>query len=1780
MATNTESEIATFLNVERSNVESLAQELKDAILSKAEEFAQLQSDNLRTNVLLEETKANLSSKYEKLKEELDYVVEDNTKVRAENKTLSEKVWSLETSDNSKLAEINQLKTSNEGLQNNIDRANERYKELNTSYDEKVTELEHIRDEKKELQTQIKTLNDKILELELKCQEYQSSELNRKSELERNAQEILLLRKNQEWLEQELTNKNQHFMFYRKKTDLMVHDAVTNVEKLKSDLKIEKSSKEILSKKLDETTEQLQNNLIENKDLKDVLAVEKQEFDKELSIKDKLIKLYENQIKSLESTLQQKFKTAEANEENSSEVVKSLKEELSLAERKLQDMEEKCVRLESILDHDSNDISLQTKGRNRTYSNDSNSNSSDELGSFDDSSISLSRMQGDIKILKRQLVQEKRQKEKLQNQVESFVIELEHKIPVINSFQERTSVLEKELTDTALLLEHATKENELKTNELQSLKKKISDDNSQLEILLRQRTDLAHQLQYLLINISIINDNDHLLNEDEIKFIKNLVSNDNMASTNDSQKVISEHLIKFKDIQQLQEKNMELVKTVRTLAQQLEENEEKKKSTSNNTVDEDNEIFAEAKEAILTLEKVNENLEKNLQIVTKERDAFKLLVSEDRERNCKSSNSVHKYHELKSYNETVVKDLENRLTQLTNDSNAHSKALTEELNLLHKEISQLNVQIEKYRSAKSLAEERLKITQNSMELLSKENEQLRIRSSRLEDSLLQQDKETQKTFSSYVEAISKNSSLETSVRNLETEVTLLKDREISLKSELSNTTEEKTKLRIMVTQLQSLQSERETLLERVQSDFKKRISEVNYINEKLDKQLSERVHEIDKIEKERNAQYEWYQKKIDEASQQQQQIQGQLQTKNDELERLHLQNKTLEKELEGAQIRIHTYETINQNNSENQEENDVIKELEKTKIELADAYSQLEEFKNLSQNSEDALKELNASFNAKDRDYRDAIKTLTEEKTEIEGRFEILKQQLENIKNELTVQSEEAESERKRLTQTIAELQGAAQPIEEVKKMFEEKLQKLENDLEEQTVYANNAQKNYEQELQRHADVSKTISELREQNQRLKNDTKSLTAELQSLQDQMSQNEKHLKSERDEYRIQIDLAQQRIDDITKQNQLLYNQIDLLNRAESVNENSSDDEANGSTALVLSLRRERDILDTKINVIETEKNSLQQKLDDIQNELENTKRSAALLESEYSEHSDLINNYQTIRGDLEQLNLLRESNVTLRNELKQALDEKDKIAKDLQICRNELLPLQSNLESANNLIKEKDLKIASANDESQRWKTRLEEMIEKHQKVNVDDYTKLEETLNETKQLLDNKVQETNELNDRFNRLKKQAHEKLNTSKELQSSLQEQISNLISEKDDIRKQLDVKTEENSELLSELNNFREKQNDLETLREELNKEISKSEELEVKLQNEIESSSLASRNTNKEIEELQKVIDDLKTQLAANSTDADEQANRNVEAIKREFEDQKTKFIAEKTEEFNRRLIEETEKIRNEFQENEKPDTELNVDVEALRKQWEEDSEELIQKRIAEAEDNLKKRIRLPSEEKINKIIEKRRNELESEFDQKIRDKARDLLMNDHSNEFNNELKEALEKELKERFEDELQAARKKAFEEGKQQATMKTTLLERKIQKLESQIQEKDKDSEETQEVKPEENSTPSVKKIPETLNSSDTSFGNSNNVKVLKPSSPFGATSAFNNPFTFNNNGNPPAFASAFAPTFKDLMSGQGGQQSELSQNKRVGDDDIETNELKKSKSDSESDQSS
>ena len=128
---------------------------------------------------------------------------------------------------------------------------------------------------------------------------------------------------------------------------------------------------------------------------------------------------------------------------------------------------------------------------------------------------------------------------------------------------------------------------------------------------------------------------------------------------------------------------------------------------------------------------------------------------------------------------------------------------------------------------------------------------------------------------------------------------------------------------------------------------------------------------------------------------------------------------------------------------------------------------------------------------------------------------------------------------------------------------------------------------------------------------------------------------------------------------------------------------------------------------------------------------------------------------------------------------------------------------------------------------------------------------------------------------------------------------------------------------------------------------------------------------------------------------------------------------------------------------------------VNMEAMKKQWMEEHEEDVQQRIKEAEENLKRRIRLPTEEKINRIIEKKRAALQEEYDKNLEEKAKDLLMNTDTADLPLKIREAIENNYKTKFEKELQEARKKSFEEGKHQASMRLALLEKKIALLEGQ-----------------------------------------------------------------------------------------------------------------------------
>lgn len=202
---------------------------------------------------------------------------------------------------------------------------------------------------------------------------------------------------------------------------------------------------------------------------------------------------------------------------------------------------------------------------------------------------------ELVLLKEQLIKEKRQKDYLQEQVELFVIELENQLPTVNSLKDRNQTLEQELMQITGLLEETERESDIRIKELTTENRRLKEQTENINVLMSQRVDLAHQVQFLLLNLDLKKHQQHLLTPDEITFLRKIIKSRNSQNDSDSQKIISERLVKFHDISVLQKQNMELLTTTRNLAEQLESSDTK--SVQKITRNESKEKIAKLQESI-------------------------------------------------------------------------------------------------------------------------------------------------------------------------------------------------------------------------------------------------------------------------------------------------------------------------------------------------------------------------------------------------------------------------------------------------------------------------------------------------------------------------------------------------------------------------------------------------------------------------------------------------------------------------------------------------------------------------------------------------------------------------------------------------------------------------------------------------------------------------------------------------------------------------------------------------------------------------------------------------------------------------------------------------------------------------------------------------------------------------------------------------------------------------------------------------------------------------------
>ncbi|CCK69752.1 Mlp1p KNAG_0C06590 [Huiozyma naganishii CBS 8797] len=1222
---------------------------------------------------------------------------------------------------------------------------------------------------------------------------------------------------------------------------------------------------------------------------------------------------------------------------------------------------------------------------------------------DETSHSMSELNNNISILSNRLKRETLSKQKLEKQVHKFVTELEQTAPIIKSFKQKSEQSDAQIHKLQLHLEHVTKDKETIFQEVEQYKKQLEQISGQDKILRRERFDLARQLQYLLLN-GFVKDSDDPLTSSEFSYIKEILNTDpeegNTSST-DSQLIISKRMLKFKSIVELQQQNINLLSAVRTLSDRAETLE--RKLESGDSI----EAINEAKQTLLDLQQYNSSLEAKVESLTNKLKANEHFTS--------IGDGEFGNSDLSDGNN--IQALKNKYDSLMAESSETIGHLYSQINNLQQSKSDLAKECESLINSKHLIEDRLKITQDMLDLSKNENSTLRNRIKNTSQALKEREVETSQTIKKYLDCVAKLDVIQRQLENTLVEKDILQNAQSSIENKLNQALKERNNFQGLIPQLRALQKNQDEQLKDIQVSLQNKIDDLELENTELRNKIDTKETSPSSALTNPKAELEWYQTKFDSLSGSNDALNEKMIECASTIETLTVKTQTLDILLQEANSKnklLEARETVD----------DVNKLTGALETELATSRTRLT----------DTSRELEISSNTI-RQYQSEIKVLNERQSELENENKHLRDEIAILRDELTHNGGEFEREKEALMKKLSNLEIRQAELTKLEEDYTAEIEKLKLDLDKQAMLGKEIKLAHDEE----------VREVQNRN------TETYRNELELVEIRQTkvfvEKEKELESRIKILNEQIELDKERMKQFSDEESLLREQVKLL-----ADEKASDLVDAGVspeyTDLVRKLSDEKKNLESKLFASQSEKNRLREQLTKTESEI-------AVLNMNYEQAkkevaAEVNNESGRAEEHIAQLESLKESNMSLTNEVKLAQMRNGEIIAELNELKTKFKSVESQLDEARNVLSSKDMKLMELQTECSRLKATSHDMPQNGNKDSSSELVgALQSSVATLTEQVDNLKHANTELEDRFGRLKRQARERLDASKVTINSLRDNVETLTKDKTALQDVIERSKDELNELRAKIQEHIETSAVMKELKTELAAVMSKNKDIEAELNETSKSSNQLTTALNEEIESLKHEVQYLKEASSA-EPQGNEEMSGVVESMRKAFEDEKIAFMKATSEDSEARLAEERGKLKREMEALEKEKDSLVMektrlgeentalmkarsdvpDIETLQKQWEASNKE---------------RLVLLYKEKSDQMMRAKMDELEEQFQNRVRNKEKEL----------NALKDEIEEKCKTGHEDTLIAVKKRAFEEGKQQATMKMSILERKIAKLEAE-----------------------------------------------------------------------------------------------------------------------------
>ena len=1006
-------------------------------------------------------------------------------------------------------------------------------------------------------------------------------------------------------------------------------------------------------------------------------------------------------------------------------------------------------------------------------------------------LSLTQMYTEYSHAKSEVEAEKRRNEKLSATIDEMIQDMESRQPEIEELRADHDRLESDIVEMSSLVDNVGMERDQARKEARRWESQVAGMVREGELLRQQLRDLSSQVKVLLMEVNAQNhglDNFTTEERNRLERLARGEEDDTSQNTTDTDRFISQNLTTFKNVSELQEQNARLLRLTRELGDQME-GEEAQRQKSQAAHDQE-ELEALRDKYELCRDEIKSLLTQS-QSYIRERDMFRRMLSHRGQLppgsdlaslfgestdgagppatppqgslNVNAQSPLAR--ELADYAK-VLKEMQSHFDAYRQETTTDRKTLKEQVDSLSKKNGELRSEVSRRNNEVTLAHERYEMLQANYSMLKSENSELQKRSQSLSESAARQDLRTQQVAEDLVEAKGLLDSMRSENANLKAEKEFWKTVEKRLTEDNESLTTERSKLNTLNANLQNLLNERE----HSEGETRRRLQlQVETLDSELrdtKRKLGDELDEGKRAALRREFDHQQSQTRIDDLVASLGSVREEMVAAKTARDHLQLRADELTIELRSAEERLQvlrpqqtaqpsTERTANtpeyagiergQDVSREQELaleiSELKRDLELAQGELENAKGQVEQYKVISQSSEEELQSLNET---QDQYRQEMDKIIGEKDTrirELEHKIEGITSEISATNSELsTLQAEKAESSR-RLEEQKALFDAEIARMKDLSDRNASAAHYYQEDLKAQAEIAQQAQQNYENELVKHAEAAKNVQKVRADYNQLKLEVVELKTEAESARVTLSQSEESWSEARDRFERELSDLKTRRDDVSAQNKLLHQQLDsvssqitaLQQKHTSAIDEASDAINTPSSGLdnlqevIKYLRREKEIVDVQLELSVQEAKRLRQQLEYTQSQLDDTRLKLNQQRRAEEDNERNAMNYNKLMETINELNLNRESNVTLRLEKSQAqtsLAEKTKLVDELM---GQIQPLQARireLEDEKEVLRQ-DLRMTQ--EARERFEQRYQDILHKSDSVDPAELEALKERI---------------------------------------------------------------------------------------------------------------------------------------------------------------------------------------------------------------------------------------------------------------------------------------------------------------------------------------------------------------------------------------------------------------------------------------------------------------------